>query len=146
MFYEINKFTLAILPNGRNGSIIYEGNKVIHSNFNPVSLIKKNCLINGCTYIGRLKSAEFLTGYKYKTPILIKEEGNLIFFPTNSPRIKNCAWICLNNVAHINLLNRGTDIVFLNKIFLHFDISFYILNNQYLRAVNLEAKLRKNKV
>ena len=42
--YIITSSTLAILPNNRGGSIIYEDNSVFEVNLSPTIIIKRNCL------------------------------------------------------------------------------------------------------
>lgn len=143
--YNISSKTLAILPSKDGGSIIFENDKSFKIRLSPTLIIKRNCINNGCTYEGRLKSSELLTGYKYKSPILLSEKDNLIYFPTNSPRLKDCAWICLNHIERIKKLDEGSVIVFNNKVSVKIITSFYILNKQILRATHLESKLRKNK-
>lgn len=143
--YNISSKTLAILPNKDGGSIIFEENNSFLFRLNPTLIIKRNCINNGCTYEGRLKSSELLTGYKYKSPILLSEEDRLIYFPTNSPRLRDCAWICLNNIERIKKLEEGTNIIFNNNVSIKINVSFYTLNKQILRAIHLESKLRKNR-
>lgn len=143
--YNISSKTLAILPSKDGGSIIFEDDKSFKFILTPTLIIKRNCINNGCTYEGRLKSSELLTGYKYKSPILLSEEDRLIYFPTNSPRLKDCAWICLNNIDRIKKLEEGSVIVFNNNVSVKITASFYTLNNQILRATHLDSKLRKNR-
>ena len=113
--------------------------------FNLCSILKRNCFYNGSTYDGRTSATFYLTGYRYKAPILIKEEGSIIFFPTKSPRLEGCSWLSLNNIYDYyktkdNLMSR---IIFDNRIYIEMDLSYNILNNQILRSINLESKLRK---
>lgn len=144
--YKINNRTNAIIYDGVGGSIIFEVDNTIYiPNVLPTIIIKRNCINYGCTYEGRLKNTEILTKYKYKAPILVRELGNIIFFPTNSPRLKDCCWINLNNISKYYKYNNMIRIVFLDNIFIDIDVSFYVINNQFLRATNFADKLRKNK-
>ena len=145
--YVISGNTLAILPFDNGKSLVYEGKEQFVINTKPNNIIKKNCIYNGSTYDGRLKCTELLTGYSYKAPVLIREDENIIFFPTSSPRLKDCVWISLNNIdSWDNCCEKFfSRIVFLNKLFIKLPISFNILNNQILRSTQLDAKLRKNK-
>lgn len=145
--YVINSSTLAIIPIDSSKSLVYEGETSFIVNKRPNVIIKKNCLYYGSTYEGRVKCTEILTGYSYKAPILVKEEENLIFFPTTSPRLKDCGWLSLNNIEKLDRSNDQflSRVVFYNKLFIKLPVSFNILNNQILRSTQLEAKLRKNK-
>ena len=51
--YVINRDTLAILPNGKGKSLVYDGLEVYEVNMSPTLLIKRNCLLNGSSYEGR---------------------------------------------------------------------------------------------
>ena len=88
-----------------------------------------------------------LIGAKYKAPIIIEETSEIIFFPTSSPRIVNCAWISLNNLKNYKRHEDSTIIMFNNGNLLNLDISYAVVDNQVLRATRLSSilRLRKNK-
>lgn len=146
--YRINKNTLAILPMENGNSLIYEVNKVLVINKNTFSIIKNNILMDGSTYDGRIKSVKDLTGYNYKSPILVDCKNNIIFFPTCSPRLKNVSWININSIKNINFdsKNNLSIIKLINGNSIKINISFYALNKQILRASRYEHLLRKNEV
>lgn len=142
--YIINSETCAIISYGGGKSLIYEKNQRIIVDIKPNKIIKKNCYYNGSTYEGRVDATGFLTNYNYKAPILINESENIIFFPTSSPRLDDCSWISLNNIYDYYSINEKIcRIIFDNKLFLELPISYNILNNQILRSIKLESKLRK---
>ena len=142
----INNNTLAILPLGDTYSIVYEDNvsKIVKTR--PNNIINYNCKMHGSSLEGRLKGTENLTGYSYKAPVSINND--LLFFPTTSPRLKECSWINLYNIKTVNYdkFERTTQIVFNNNKYIDFRISKNILNNQILKASFLDAKLKRNKV
>ena len=144
--YMINNNTLAILPLGDTYSIVYEDNvsKIVKTR--PNNIINYNCKMHGSSLEGRLKGTENLTGYSYKAPVSINND--LLFFPTTSPRLKECSWINLYNIKTVNYdkFERTTQIVFNNNKYIDFRISKNILNNQILKASFLDAKLKRNKV
>jgi competence transcription factor ComK len=39
-----------------------------------------------------------MLGFKYKTPIIVSEINNIIFFPTIAPKETYCVWISQNNI------------------------------------------------
>ena len=43
--YVINRDTLAILPNGKGKSLVYDGLEVYEVNMSPTLLKKRNCLL-----------------------------------------------------------------------------------------------------
>ncbi|MDD2504954.1 MAG: competence protein ComK [Bacilli bacterium] len=141
--YEINDKTLAVLPYNYNQSIVYEGKDCFILE-KPVSKIMDNsCKYYGSTMEGRQKGATALTGINYKVPIIVSEENNVIFFPTTSPRLKECSWISLNNINKYYLKEDKIILEFLNKEKLELSISENILKNQILRAALLESAIKK---
>lgn len=144
--YRINEFTLAIIPYGEKESICYEIDDCMIIKNKPNYIINKNCLNFGSSIQGRRNFTEDVTGYIYKAPILVKEENNLIFFPTYSPRNKNCGWLNLNNIesTYYDNLKKVTKVTFNSGLVLEFNISLNIINNQIFRASRLEKKVRKN--
>ena len=63
----------------------------------------------------------------------------MIFFPTCSPRIKECSWVCFNNIISYKRNNYGTDVIFKNGKKITIDISYGVFENQYIRATRLKA-------
>ena len=102
-----------------------------------------SCKYYGSTMEGRQKGATALTGINYKVPIIVSEENNVIFFPTTSPRLKECSWISLNNINKYYLKEDKIILEFLNKEKLELSISENILKNQILRAALLESAIKK---
>lgn len=143
--YRINSGTLAILPHGKKQSIIYEDKTSFIIDRRPNHIININCMFHGSSLDGRLRGTEQLTGYCYKAPILVRDDGNLIFFPTSSPRLKSCAWINLANVKgyFYNDEKQVSTIRFYNNILIEIPTSISIINNQVLRATRLDSIIRK---
>ena len=141
--YEINEKTLAVLPFGRNKTIVYEGHDcfILEEKVNKV--MDKSCRYYGSSIEGRQKGTSTLTGLTYKVPIIVSEENNIIFFPTSSPRLKDCSWISLNNINRYFDKEDKILIEFLNRETIEIPISYNILNNQILRASRLESTIRK---
>jgi competence transcription factor ComK len=98
MKYEVNKGTLAVLPNDEDSSLVYEDENryIIHEK--AYKIMDDSCKYYGSSIIGRQQGTTKLTGITYKVPIIISEDGNIIFFPTSSPRLKKCCWVSLNNI------------------------------------------------
>ncbi len=141
--YEINDRTLAIIPYDNYKSIVYEGTESFILD-KPVSKIMDlSCRYYGSTFDGRQKGTASLTGIRYKSPIIISEENNIIFFPTSSPRLKECSWISLNNISKYYDRDSKMAIEFMNKEVIELDISSNILRNQIFRASMLESAIRK---
>lgn len=146
--YEISKETLAIIPYGKNSSIVYEKDCNFIVNNTPNNIMDESCRYYGSTIQGRQKGTTNLTGISYKAPIIINEDGNIIFFPTASPRLKKCCWISLNNIEsyYYDFEKNLCIIIFDNKEKMEFDMSYCVLNNQILKSHRLESIINKRKL
>lgn len=143
--YTINQNTLAIIPIGVNRTKVYEENNVIIVPKSTQKLIEESCAHYGSSYAGRNKGTVDLIGVTHKSPIVIEDSKNIIFFPTCSPRLKKCGWISLNNIENYKAYENMSIIKFQNDLTLKIPISNKILNNQILRATRLESVFLKRK-
>ncbi len=143
--YTISKKTLAIVPISERSTKIYEKDNIIIIPKNSQKIIEENCVYYGSSYIGRKKGTVDLIGVTHKSPIVIEETNGIIFFPTCSPRLKNCSWISLNNVDNYTKSDNSTIISFSDDVKLKFPISNEIINNQILRATRLESVMYRRK-
>ncbi len=143
--YEINNDTLAVIPISDYKSKVIEKENEYEINMTPMQIIENSCKYFGSSYQGRFFGTKSMIGVTHKSPIIIEETKEIIFFPTNSPRLYECAWISLNNVnKHIKKDNK-TVVEFNSGYLLNLDISYGSLDNQILRASRLESMLRKRK-
>ena len=145
--YEISKDTLAVVPVGLNKSKVIEKDGDYIINKYPNKVMDDSCKYYGSSISGRQKGTTSLTGISYKTPIIVQEEGNIIFFPTSSPRLKNCVWLSLNNIDsyYYDFEKKACVIVFDNNSKLEIDMSYNVLNNQILKSQRLESIFNKRK-
>jgi competence protein ComK len=143
--YEINPSTLALIPLGKKKTIAYENHECFIIEERISKIMDENCKYYGSSIEGRIKGTYTLTGYNYKAPIVMVEEKGIIFFPTSSPRLKDCAWICLNNINQVINKREKSVIEFINDESLELDTSYNIVNNQYLRSLKLEYKFKNRK-
>ena len=146
--YEISKDTLAVVPYGDRKSKVYERNSSFIINDTPNRIMDDSCKYYGSSINGRQQGTTKLTGITYKVPIIVSEEGNIIFFPTSSPRLKKCCWVSLNNIEsyYYDFEKNLCIIIFDNKEKIEFDMSYCILNNQILKSHRLESIINKRKL
>lgn len=78
--YMINSKTLAIIPYLDKKSRVLEVDNYWVINRKPNIIMNHNCMFNGSSMEGRVESTILLTGYTYKSPIMVREDGFLIFF------------------------------------------------------------------
>lgn len=146
MKYEISKGTLAILPNEKNSSVVYEDDERYIIKQTPFEIMEDSCKYFGSTYEGRKDGAREMLGAEYKVPIVIEDSSNLIVFPTTSPLSEDCVWISLKRVDKIIKIDaNNTKIIFDNKKEIIVDSSYRTIENQLSRASRLDLILRNHK-
>ena len=146
MKYEISKGTLAILPNEKNSSVVYEDDNRYIIKETPFKIMEDSCKYFGSTYEGRKDGAREMLGAEYKVPIVIEDSSNLIVFPTTSPLSEDCVWISLKRVEKIEKIDaNNTKIIFDNKKEIIVDSSYRTIENQLSRASRLDLILRNHK-
>lgn len=143
--YEISNNTLAIIPIGYSKSKVLETDGEIIINLSPFEIVNNSCKYFGSSYTGRHDGTKSLIGVSHKSPIIIEETTEIIFFPTTSPRICNCYWISLNNIKNFYKEINNSKVIFENNAELDIEISFNSLSNQILRATRLGSVLKKRK-
>ena len=143
--YEVSEDTLAIIPYGEAKSRVVEKYREFIVNMTPYEIITYSCLYFGSSYEGRISATKYLLGISYKSPIVVEESRNLIFFPTNSPKVQDCSWINLKSIADYRRNNDKSIILFDNNVTVMLDVSFGSLENQILRASRLDSLIRNNK-
>ncbi len=141
--YEITLETLIIIPLSLNQSKIIEKEKEFIIDKNPWDIVKDSCEYFGSSYEGRHKGTKKLIGITHKSPIIIEEYNEVVFFPTVSPRDESCIWICLNEIKHYYKEAYKTTLEFNNGYKYEINISYGSLNNQILRATRLQSVLKK---
>lgn len=144
--YEINLETLAIIPMGESNSKVLEKETSFVVTMPPIEIIKNSCKFFGSSYDGRHEGTKSLIGISYKSPIIIEESNNLIFFPTSSPRFNECSWISLKHILRYEKGQACSKIFFTNGDILALDISYGSLQNQVLRSSLLESVMRSRKI
>jgi len=144
--YEISLSTVAIIPiDKRKCKIIEEEDHYIVDK-SSTEIINDSCRFFGSSYIGRQEGTKYLTGINYKSPIIIEETNEIIFFPTSSPRCDNCCWISLKHVDKYVKEDRNTKILFKNGFSLLLNVSFGSFQNQILRSNLLRSVIRDRKI
>ena len=143
--YFISEDTLMLLPLSKNETKILDisGEYIIEKNIFEV--VDESCQYYGSTYNGRYISAKKTLEMDYKLPIIIDEVKEVVLFPTCSPKLENCIWICVNNVENYIKNNKVSVIKFTNGVSSELNISINTLENQILRATMLLMKLKKRK-
>ncbi len=143
--YEISEQTLAIVPIDNYRSKVVEKDNTLIVNKTPMEIIESSCQFFGSSYSGRHMGTKKLIGVSHKSPIIVEESKEIIFFPTNSPRLYDCCWVALKNIDEYKKIENSSLVVFNTGYLLELNISFGSLDNQVLRATRLESVLRTRK-
>ena len=143
--YEISRETLMIVPLEEEKSLVYEMDQEITVHRGTSAIVDDSCRFFGSSYSGRFEGTKKLVGFKYKAPIIIEETNEIIFFPTSSPRLKDCIWISLNNIKDYKKSEKQTILIFRNNQAITIHVSIGCIENKILRAKRLGAVLGKNK-
>lgn len=142
--YEINTNTLALI-NEKERTKVYETDNSFYVDKSANKIMEDSCEYFGSSLSGRQKGTFNLIGVSHKSPIIVEETKEIIFFPTVSPRQKNCNWISLNNIEKYYNDKGKVVIIFKNKQKIELSTSYGIVDNQILRATRLESVLRGRK-
>lgn len=146
MKYEINRGTLAIVPNEATNSLVYEDEERYLIEEKPFQIMEESCKYFGSTYDGRKNSARDILGAEYKVPIIVEDSDNLIVFPTTSPQSDECIWISLRRVKKFEKIDgTNTRIIFDNNKEIIVPCSYRSIENQVSRASRLDLIMRSRK-
>ena len=146
MEYEINKGTLAIVPNEIDESLVYEDEERFLIHQSPFQIMEESCKYFGSTYEGRKDSAKAILGAEYKVPVIVEDTDNLIVFPTTSPKSEECIWISLKRVKSFEKIDSiNTKVIFDNNREIIVPVSYRTLEYQISRASRLDFMMRKRK-
>lgn len=144
--YEININTVALIGEADGTTKVIEKEEILQIS-KPVNEVMNNsCKYFGSSYEGRMKSSKFLLNADYKLPIIVEESSALIFFPTSSPRNKDCTWINLNHIKSYAKDDLNSKIILKNNEEIKLPISYGSLNSQILRSSHLKEVFFSNKI
>lgn len=144
--YEINGNTLAIIPIAKNKSKVFEVDNEIIVNKSAKDIIDDSCRYFGSSYNGRFEGTKKILGVSYKSPIIVEESREIIFFPTTSPRNSDCSWISLNNIEDYLKNEDRTLVNFKNGNTLDLEVSLGSFENQMIRSMRLANILKRRKL
>ena len=139
MNYEITYDTEMIIPLSDNKSKIIEIDDEYVIEKNTLKILEHSCEYFGSSLEGRKEGTKKILGITHKSPIIVEESRKIIFFPTNSPERKDCAWINLEKIDKYYKVDKKTSsIVFKCGKVVNLNVSYGSLTNQILRATRLK--------
>ena len=93
--YLISNKTIALQKKEKQ-TIIYNVDNFIVINKSLIKVLNENCLLNGCSFEGRQKSAKKILNKSYKLPLIIS--NNITLLQLNSLRDDGCLLLVLNKI------------------------------------------------
>lgn len=144
MNYEITYDTEMIIPISDNESKIIEMEDEYIVDKNSLKILEHSCEYFGSSFEGRKEGTKKILGITHKSPIIVEESRKIIFFPTNSPERKDCAWVNLEKIDKYYKIDKKTSsILFKCGKVVNLNISYGSLSNQILRATRLKYVLEE---
>ena len=115
-----------------------------------IDIDSKKIIDNSCKFFGsslndRINMTKRLVNVSSKSPIIVEESRNIIFFPLKSTRDKCNIWISFNNLEKYVKNGDKTMFIFKDKKQVEIDFSYYIIDNQVTRSLMLDYELKKRR-
>ena len=143
--YEINLSTLMLMGIDENTTKIITYDDDFISNNNAKDIINNSCKYFGSSLLECVKKTNRLINISSKTPIIIEESRNIIFFPLKSVREKINIWISFSNLEKYEKNGKYTILYFKNGKRIKLDFSYYIIDNQITRSMMLDYEINKRR-
>ena len=104
-------------------------------------IIDNSCKFFGSSLTDRIKATNRIVKMASKTPIVVEDTRNIIFFPLRSTREKNNIWISFNNLDTYSKDDNKTVLIFKNGKKINLNFSYYIIDNQVTRSLMLDYEI-----
>ena len=110
------------------------------------TILDESCIYYGSSLNGRMNGARSILGSVYKTPVMVEETNNLIFFPTTAIENEKNVWIGSNNILNYEKKGKNTVVEWKNNKKTEFNMPILSIETQLLRVNKLITitKQRKN--
>ena len=109
----------------------------------PVRWLDEMCIAHGSTYKGRDDAFRTLTETKQKPAVLISEMTHQMYFPTLSPKSRDCIWLCAERIFAIRAKdNQHSLVLFMDGNKIELAVSKRTLKKQMERCELFLEKMR----
>ncbi len=143
--YEIDLSTLLLIGlNDESTKVVTTDGEFIVNN-NSKKIIDNSCKFFGSSLADRIKATNRLVKMASKTPIIIEESRDIIFFPLRSTREKNNIWVSFNNLVKYEKNAENTIFYFKSGKQISIKFSYYIIDNQVTRSLMLDYEINKRR-
>lgn len=143
--YEIDLSTLMLIGiNDECTKVITVDNEFV-VNESCKKIVDNSCRYFGSSLTDRIKATNRLVNMASKTPIVIEDTRNIIFFPLKSTREKNNIWISFNQLTKYTKDGNNTILKFKNNKEITIKFSYYIIDNQVTRSLILDYQINNRR-
>ncbi len=143
--YEIDLSTLMLIGIGNDKTRVITLDDDYIVNESCKKIVDNSCRYFGSSLIDKIKATNRIVNMTTKTPIIIEESRNIIFFPLKSTREKNNIWISFNNLDKYEKNGEFTILFFKCGKNISIKFSYYIIDNQVTRSLMLDYELNKRR-
>ena len=143
--YEIDLSTLVLIGLSDTETKVYTLEDQFIVKENSKKIIDDSCRYFGSSLTDRIKATNRLVNMVSKTPIIVEESRNIIFFPLKSTREKCNIWISFNQLDKYLKEGRNTILKFKNGKQIILNFSYYIVDNQVTRCIILDYEINNRR-
>ena len=143
--YEIDLSTLMLIGIDEDSTKIITKDDEFLINISSRDIINNSCKFFGSSLLERINFTKRLINISSKSPIIVEESRNIIFFPLKSTREKENIWISFNNLDKYVKFDDKTVLYFKNGKSVSIKFSYYIVDNQVTRSLMLDYELNKRR-
>ena len=143
--YEIDLSTLMLIGIDDTSTKVVTMEKEFIIKESSKKIIDNSCKFFGSSLADRIKATNRLVSMASKTPIVIEDTRNIIFFPLRSTREKNNIWVSYNNLSKYTQNEDKTVFEFIDGKTVEIKFSYYIIDNQVTRSLILDYELNNRR-
>ena len=143
--YEIDLSTVMLIGIDESKTKVVTLDDEFILNIDSKKIMDNSCKFFGSSLSDRVNMTKRLINISSKSPIIVEDSRNIIFFPLKSVRDKCNIWISFNNLEKYVKNGDRTAFVFKNNKRVVIDFSYYIIDNQVTRSLMLDYELKKRR-
>ena len=143
--YEIDLSTIMLISINEEKTKIITLDDEFIIDVDSRKIVDNSCKFFGSCLNDRVNMTKRLVNIKSKSPIIIEESRNIIFFPLKSIREKCNIWISFNNLEKYVKSDDKTIFYFKGEKQIIIDFSYYIIDNQVTRSLMLDYEIKKRR-
>ena len=146
--YVLNSNVLCFTQDVENEEnvLIIEKKAKINIKMDCFKFLKTSCSFYGHSY--KMQRQFIIDNFNFyiKTPIIISEYEMIIFFPTTSPKSKECIWISYNNVERYVREHNYTKIYFKGGKVINVSVPYCTIDSQITKCIKIEKFINNIKM